>query len=356
MGDRQGSHSGYQKSFDNMGSDAGDRLRRGPPADDSKMRDLSSWERKGPLAPVNPPPAAKQHLERPSDKDELRERKNSPAWGEGRSQDGSRPPRREFSERPPLPIREATEAEKDNQWRSKMRPDAPAPAPAPISSPALSSRELSTPGSPAAPPPAGPPTSRPKLNLQKRTVSTAEPSPALPSGDSISKGANPFGSARPIDTASKEREIEEKMKVKREQDDKAREEKRAADQKAKEEARVARDAEKAEKLGKARGEKPNGQGKEENGDAPQQPKKYEILRRDAANEEDAATADAEDVPANGIVDDKNVKPQETVRDIKADDAAPEGQTKALEGEGWNVVSKDKKGKKLSISGPRALAS
>jgi len=51
------------------------------------------------------------------------------AWGEGRpqgSQDGgSRPPRREFQERPVVE-RTPTAAEQDSQWRTKMRPDAPA--------------------------------------------------------------------------------------------------------------------------------------------------------------------------------------------------------------------------------------
>jgi hypothetical protein len=163
----------------------------------------------------------------------FRDRKSSPvAWGEGRpqgSQDGSRPPRREFQERPVVE-RAPTAAEQDNQWRSKMRPDAPAAK----SSPVPSRDGSEAPSSPAL---AGAlPVGRPKLNLTKRTVSEATdlPSPSSTPGDAK---ASPFGAARPIDTAAKEREIEEKrlatIREKKEAEEKAKEEKREAAKAAK---------------------------------------------------------------------------------------------------------------------------
>lgn len=94
----------------------------------------------------------------------------------------------------------------DNQWRARMRPDQ-------------GPKESSNPPSPSAAPAA--PASRPKLNLTKRTVSEAVPSPTS-GGDSK---ASPFGAARPIDTATREREVEEKrqlaLRQKKDSDDKA---------------------------------------------------------------------------------------------------------------------------------------
>ena len=287
-------------------------------------------------------------MERPDSNEGPRERRNSPAWGEGRgeprgegrSQEGSRPPRREFHERP-IPIREPTAAEKDNQWRSKMRPD-PVEQPAP--SPKL---DASAPTSPRAAPSA--PASRPKLNLQKRTVSTAEPSPALPSGDSSK--ANPFGAARPVDTLTREKEIEEKLKIKRDQEAKEREEKRAVDQKAKEEARAQREKEKGEKLSKAR-DRTNGQGKDGDSEDKSKPPKYEILRRAEDGEEDDEDA-GEEAPVNG---DKNVKPQEVVVDPQSGEADGQTATDQLEDEGWSTVGGGKSNKKGRNGGARPIAS
>lgn len=114
-----------------------------------------------------------------------------------------------------------------------MRPDPPAaPAVVPSHSPALSSREISAPPSPAAGP--QPPTTRPKLNLAKRTLTEAEPS-ASPTTSTDSK-ASPFGAAKPIDTAAREKEIEEKrLREKKEAEERAREEKRVAEEKSREE-------------------------------------------------------------------------------------------------------------------------
>ena len=377
------------------GSERGGR--RGYEPSDGKVRDFGNWDRKGPLTPTLPTGAPARSFERPVSRDGPSLRKNSPAWGEGRSQDsGSRPPRRDFSERPPVE-RIPTAAEQDNQWRSKMKPDAPTGPPTPTvsasRSPALSNRQLSTPPSPAPAPAV--PASRPKLNLAKRTVSEAQPdAAAAPAADSK---ASPFGAAKPIDTATREKEVEQKrqeaLREKKEADEKAREEKRIADEKAKEERKAARDAELAERAANKtvpspkspsqpngektilprRSEPPKREKSEtkskpekENGVAPAAPgKQYEILRRHA--DEDATAADEEaeeaveaDEAGLGAVD-KETKPQEIVRDPKVEGytngAAPETSAEptaqALEDEGWETVSKpERKGKKSA----RALAS
>ena len=253
-----------------------------------------------------------------------------------------------------------------------MRPDAPA-AP-PTKSPTPSSRELSVPSSPAAP---SAPATRPKLNLQKRTVSDSEQSPGPTSAVSDAK-ASPFGAAKPIDTFSREKAVEEKrqlaLREKKEAEEKAREEKRVADEKTREEKRLAREAERAEKATSPK-EKPNGQVKEkENGvEAPQPGKNYEILRR--TTNEDTTTADneAEAEGEDGLLQgDKDVKPREIIRDIPSKksengawrNGAETQQTEptaspsadALEEEGWSTVSKPQKGRKAGNQAARAIAS
>lgn len=223
-GNDRGADRGYN-SGGRFDSAEGGRERREFNQDDGKVRDFGNWERKGPLASLPQAPTregGRTNTVGPRG-DSFNDRRASPAaWGEGRpqgSQDGgSRPPRHEFQERPSVD-RAPTAAEQDNKWRNKMRPDAPSANPSHDGSEA--------PGSPAAAP-AG----RPKLNLTKRTVSEAVDAPAT-SGDAK---ASPFGAARPIDTAAKEREIEEKriaaLKEKKEADDKAREEKKAKEAEA----------------------------------------------------------------------------------------------------------------------------
>ncbi|KAK1751615.1 hypothetical protein QBC47DRAFT_307412 [Echria macrotheca] len=213
------------------GGDFGERRAPREPQDDGKVRDFSNWERKGPLSPVPAP-------ERTESRDGSRAprslegrsesyrgtRRASPAWGPGEGRqggDGSRPPRREFVDRPE---RVPSAADKDMQWRSNMRPDAA------VKSPGQSREGSEAPPSPA-PSAAQPVGGRPKLNLTKRTVSEAPAvvSPALSTSDSK---ANPFGAARPIDTAARERAVEERriqaIKEKKEADEKAREERRLA--------------------------------------------------------------------------------------------------------------------------------
>ena len=274
-----------------------------------------------------------------------------------------------------------------------MRPDAPPAPPAQpaqvAKSPAMSNRELSTPPSPAGGLAA--PTTRPKLNLAKRTVSEAPSdatsSDAAPAADSK---ASPFGAAKPIDTATREKEVEEKRQIaireRKEAEEKARAEKKAAEEKARDEKKLAREAEQAGKTEQAPAwkqrlpqEKVNGQEqkkingqtpeKENGSSAPPPGRSYEILRR-AANEDSSAadeeTEEAEAAEANGLVtEDKAVKPKEIVQDMNDGNgqtngssaaATPDPSADTLEGDGWSTVSKPEKKRKNGNQAARAIAS
>ena len=345
---REMGRGGFRGNRPDFGGEGGDRPRRPAyeAATDGKERDFSNWERKGPLSPA--PASMTPASGRLSNAgDGPRERKNSPAWGEGRSNEGSRPPRREYSERP-VAERAPTAAELDTQWRSKMRPDAPV-----VTSPTTSNKDTkdtSTTNTPPAGPPtpvsSNPPTTRPKLNLQKRTVSQAEPSPALPTGGSDTK-ASPFGAARPIDTTQREKQIEEKLQQRKEQEEKAREERRLAEEKAKDTKKSTKDQERQDK-GKP---KANGQAKEsDNQDTAS--RNYQILRREAG-ENGSEAGDYE--PTGDAISpetEKNVKPQEGVRDTNGD---ADTSAQQLEEEGWSTVSKPVKSRK-GTNNPRAIAS
>ncbi|KAL8952034.1 MAG: hypothetical protein Q9222_002021 [Ikaeria aurantiellina] len=386
-----GAPRNFNQSFDNVSEAGSERSSSRRPFEqgDTKIRDFSNWERRGPLqpaAPVQPPASVRSDTSRPMSRDGPNIRRNSPSWGEGRSQEGSRPPRREFVERPVIE-RTQTAAEKDSQWRNNMRPDAPAPPPA--RSPAMSNRDSSTPSSPLAasatlPTPAAP-ASRPRLNLQKRTVTELPPEAQSTTQASDSR-ASPFGAAKPIDTATKEKEIEEKrqiaLKEKKEAEDKAKEEKRIAEEKVREEKRLAREAEKAENAEKTANaekamppkEKANGvePEKEKSPSGPPPGKNYEILRRQVNDDVDVHAQAAEEEmegEVDGIAsDDKSVKPKEIVRDIptaNGNATSSNGNTpleataEALEEEGWSTVSKPQKPRKNQRNGnmaPRAIAS
>jgi len=290
--------------------------------------------------------------ERPRTNDGPRDRKNSPAWGEGRSQDGSRPPKREFQERPQVD-KAPTAPEVDNQWRAKMKPDHPA-----AKSPTPSSHEISSPPSPAAPPA---PAVRPKLNLQKRTVSDTDPAVSPASAASDAK-ASPFGAARPIDTFSREKEIEEKRQL-------AIRQKKEHDERLKEERRLAKEAEKAEKASAKEQESE----KKGNGiDAPTAGKNYEILRKAAHEEGTVADEEANVNGENGIItEDKAIKPKEIVQDIstkepegawkntssnKPTEPATELSADTLEQDGWSTVAKTRNNRRGGNQAARAIAS
>jgi translation initiation factor 4B len=253
---------------------------------DGKSRDFSNWERKGPLSPAPAGPTTLRDGGRVRSRDGPNERKNSPAWGEGRSQDGSRPPRREFQERPAVE-RQPTAAELDNTWRARMKPDAPA----------KSSTPTPEPSQPSSPAQSSAPASRPRLQLAKRTVSEAQPadSSATPSSDAK---ASPFGAARPVDTAAKEKEVEEKRQLairqKKEEDEKAREEKKAKEAEAK-----------AAAVEVSKNASEDGDEKNENGSK----EGYKILSRADNEKEDGK--EAGEAAANG---DATTKPKDFVRD------------------------------------------
>ncbi|KIW63671.1 hypothetical protein, variant [Phialophora macrospora] len=362
VSERPGGYGGRGFTNDN-GSDAGSERgnRRGFGGDDGKVRDFGNWERKGPLSPATPGPTSLREGGRQGSKEGYNFRKNSPSWGEGRSQDGSRPPRREFTERPP-PERQPTASELDSQWRSRMRPDAPkAPTP-----------EASEPSSPA--PPAAPAT-RPKLNLQKRTVSEADPV-ASPGPVSDAK-ASPFGAARPVDTAAKEKEVEEKRQLairqRKEAEDKAKaekaEEKRLAREKAGSEKEKVKDVPTNES--KEVNEQKEPEAEDEENEEPAQPTpKFDILRRadsgmnDMVADEDNDDGEEQVQPTN----DKAVKPKEIVRTPTASKAngswrngaanqPPAKSTAAeIEEDGWSTVSKPKKQSNRRYGPARAAAS
>ena len=256
-----------------------------------------------------------------------------------------------------------------------MRPDPPAvPAIAPTRSPALSSRELSTPPSPAG---ASQPLSvRPKLNLAKRTLTEADSSAA--STSSTETKPSPFGAAKPIDTAAREKEVEEKRQIalreKKEAEDRAREEKRLADEKSREEKRLAKETEKTKDVDKdwlTQGKKVGHNAEKENG-VGSVPPTVAILRRPAVENSDATEAVAGDEGANGsVVEDTAVKPKEIIRDMSTKtegNGIPNGTSspqissstdttaKALEDDGWSTVSKPRNNRRNGNQGARAIAS
>lgn len=355
-GERRASDRGGYRGFEaapDADSEAGGRRRAPPFEGDGKVRDFGNWERKGPLSPVPPTGPMREGGRVRSNDGPRAERRQSPGWGEGRSQEGSRPPRREFQERPQYD-RQPTAPELDNQWRSKMRPDASAKSPS-------GTPDASVPSSPA-PQPAAPAT-RPRLNLQKRTVTDVEP--ALPSANSESK-SNPFGAARPIDTAAREKEIEEKrqlaLRQKKEADDKAREEKKAKEAAEK----VAGREKSAGTPATPIAEKSKENGSEEKSAT----RNYEILRREGQGEGEGEGEEEEDDAddANGdIIDDKAVKPKEVVRDAPKSEgtwrrksstpaAAAGTTTENLEDDGWSTVPANAKKSKGRGNTTRAIAS
>jgi translation initiation factor 4B len=232
-----------------------------------------------------------------------------------------------------------------------MRPDPPAKSPTPETS------------APPSPRPGVGPGGRPRLNLQKRTVSEADPA-ASPSAGTDSK-ASPFGAARPVDTATKERAIEEKrqaaIRERKEAEDKVKAEKAEEKRLAKEKT----DAEKPEspKLTKtaSRGELEE----EEKQEKPAAPK-FDILRRESTND---MIAEDEQEEAVGPEVDREVKPKEIVvpssqanggswRKAGPKSPAPETPTTAenLEEDGWSTVSKPNKQRNNRRGAPRAIAS
>jgi len=228
-----------------------------------------------------------------------------------------------------------------------MKPDAPSPVATP---------EPSVPSSPQASAAPLPPASRPRLNLAKRTVSEAPPAENSPTGSSI------FGGAKPVDTRTRDAELEKKQRE-------ANEAKKEAENKAREEKKARETAAKAERTEKEARDSPRENGKQserKGSDAQsQQNKQYEILRRMNEDQDGEGDHDGPDASANGeIVQDKETKPQETVREVPADKSAggewrkeqtpAEPSSQELEDDGFTVVTgAAKKGRR---AGGRAIAS
>ncbi|PCH01334.1 Nucleotide-binding, alpha-beta plait [Penicillium occitanis (nom. inval.)] len=307
---------GFNRDFpDNVSETGSARGSRRQFEGDGKVRDFGNWERKGPLSPVAAVAGREGGRTRSNEGSNFR--KNSPAWGEGRSQDGSRPPRREFQERPERPERTPTAAEMDNQWRARMRPD---PVPKEPSAPSSPVATTATPAAPAAP------AVRPKLNLQKRTVSENVQSPP-PSATGDSK-ASPFGAARPIDTAAREQEVVAKReRARKDAEEKSKAEKAEKQRQSKEKA-------KAEKA--AAGE--NGS-KETDPDAPKK-SNFEVLRRvdDEAGEGEAEATKEETTATKEQP--KEATESKTNGSWRKAEPAPA----AADEEGWSTVSTGKRNK------------
>ncbi|KAK2589937.1 Eukaryotic translation initiation factor 4B [Conoideocrella luteorostrata] len=303
------------------GSDyGGDRERRAPrdPAAESRAPREMTWERRGPLAPLPPQeggPGPRDGSRPRPGPDSLGERgeshrgsrQGSASWGEGR-QEGARPPRREQPERE----RVVTAAEKDFQWRSNMRPDA-----------AKEDAAAETPASPstAVAVPAAAPASRPRLNLQKRTVSEATDAVATPGTDAK---ASPFGAARPINTAAREQEIEDKRKQ-------AIREKKEADEKAKEERRIAKQAAAEKEEADAREEA----AKQEAAAQEEETKAADTTQAEGSEKQEAAATEQKDAPRSR----EPREPKESKEGFKS---------KATESSNWRSASGEQRGSR----GPR----
>jgi translation initiation factor 4B len=209
---------------------------------------------------------------------------------------------------------------------------------------------------------------RPKLNLQKRTVSEADPNMSAVSSATDSK-PSPFGAAKPIDTFAREKEIEEKrelaLRQKKEAEDKAKAERAEEKRLAKE-----REKEQAQAKGERAAQNEQNGGKETGGETPQPGKSFEILRR-ATGDENGMTADEEvegdaDEAAEPVGD-KAVKPKEVVKEVpskangewRRGSAGPPAETTAtaLDNEGWSTVSSGKaRNNRRGNTGRQAIAS
>ncbi|PNY27008.1 RNA-binding protein sce3, partial [Tolypocladium capitatum] len=312
-------------------SDFGDRRPPRDPAAEPRAAREMTWERRGPLSPIpqqefgsgsrdgsRPPRPAPEGLGERGES-HRGSRHGAGAWGEGRPE-GARPPRVD------QPERTVTAAEKDMQWRERMRPDAAVKSSTP-------SRDGSAPPSPAlshaAPAPAG----RPRLNLQKRTVSEATDAAAAPAGDAK---ASPFGAARPIDTAQREKEIEEKRQQ-------AIREKREADEKAKEERRLAKQAAAAKA--------------EADADAEAEAAEAKAAQEEAAKEDEekpAAEPKEEDEPAqgqNGASGEQKV-PIRTREPREPKEQVSNPKSRAAEAGNWRWASGEQRTNRGPPGGPR----
>ena len=315
-GPERGSYGRNMDAASDAGSERGGR--RNNFESDGKVRDFGNWERKGPLSPPSGP-VREGGRPRSNEGPGSGFRRNSPGWGEGRSQDGSRPPA-------PRPERTPTAADMDNQWRARMRPDQ-----------AQAPKDSSNPPSPAAP------ASRPKLNLQKRTVSEAVSTPATGAGDSK---ASPFGAARPIDTAAREREVEEKrqlaLRQKKDSEDKGKAEK--TDKLEKTEKPEKSEKQKQTKEPAKEGRTPGTDSNKDSVETPKGGANFEILRR-AGGDDSGMTADQEpeQTAAPAAAEATEVSKESTNGNWRSAETTEDN-------DGWSTVSTNKRGNRRGQTG------
>jgi translation initiation factor 4B len=183
-----------------------------------------------------------------------------------------------------------------------------------------------------------------------------------PSQTSDSK-ASPFGAAKPIDTAARERAVEEKrqqaIRERKEAEDKARAEKA-------EEKRSARERGESEGPESPKATKQAPKGEEGDDEKPAGPK-FDILRRAEPGNNDMVAEEEQEEEVNPAAD-KDVKPKDIVvpasqangswRKSGGGPKSPEATTTAevLEEDGWSTVSKPNKQRNNRRGGPRAIAS
>lgn len=180
---------------------------------------------------------------------------------------------------------------------------------------------------------------------------------------------SPFGAARPVDTATKEKAVEEKRQLairqKREADDKVKAEKT-------EEKRLAKEKAEAEKAKEPSGKeevaaKEEGESVDE--ESAQPAPKFDVLRRAGTEPNDmVADDDVDETETPQPTDDKAVKPKEVVRNTSSRangswrGSKPAQRTEsttaaAVEEDGWSTVSKPTKQRNnRRNAAPRAIAS
>ena len=181
-----------------------------------------------------------------------------------------------------------------------------------------------TPAAPAAP------ASRPKLNLTKRTVSE---NPTTPTSGGDSK-ASPFGAARPIDTATRERQVEERRQLairqKQEAADKAKAEK--AEKHAEKQKQLKDAAPPVDHNGKDVLETPKGGGN------------FEILQRAGEDGEVIAEKETEETAA------APAEAQKETTNGTWRTPAPEAGATGGDDEGWSTVSVGKRNNRRGQTG------
>jgi translation initiation factor 4B len=165
------------------------------------------------------------------------------------------------------------------------------------------------------------------LQLAKRTVSES-PDVTSPSAGGDAK-ASPFGAARPIDTAAKEREIADKR-------DQLLREKKDADEKAKEERRLAKEAKEAkEAAAKEAADKAAADAEA----AKEEAAKAEAAKAEIPEEKTEAPVESEEAPTesskNGNVGDQKLP-------IIPKEGAQNPKSRAVESGNWRSASGDQR--------------